>query len=172
MLKSLSLCIKVWFSLVSLSSPLSLIPLSLPPSLSLPLSLPLYLSLTLFLSPSLSPPIPSPSLSSCPSASGRGICGCFLKREGMWTDKWSLSLKLHCLMRASPCLPTFKADLKTYLFHQAFWLTWRANRYLMCVCVCLCACVCVRACACLCVCVCVSWGRGWGLSGRDGIKGR
>ena len=70
---------------------------SLFPSLSLSPSFPLSQSLPLSLT--LSPlPIPSPFLSSCPSVLRRGICGCFLRRKGMWTDKWSLLLKLHCLI--------------------------------------------------------------------------
>ena len=65
-------------------------------------------------------------------------------------------------LRACPSLPTFKADLKTQLFHQAFRLVVHAKRYLFhihaCVCVCVCACVC-------------QFGVGVG-TGRDGIKGR
>ena len=48
----------------------------------------------------------------------------------------------------SPSLPTFKVNLKTHFFRQAFWL------------ICTCQPLPVSY---LCVCVCVSWGRGWGL---------
>ena len=61
-------------------------------------------------------------------------------------------------LRASSSLPTFKVNLKTHFFRQAFWL------------ICTCqllpvsySCVCV----CVCMCVCVSWGRGWGLGERE-----
>ena len=92
-------CVSKYDFLLSLFLPLSLFSpspslfpsLSLSPSFTLSHSLPLSLPLSPL-------PIPSPFLSSCPSVLRRGICGCFLRRKGMWTDKWSLLLKLHCLL--------------------------------------------------------------------------
>ena len=56
------------------------------------------------------------------------------------------------------CLPvtTFKVNLKTHFFRQAFVPT--ATCFIF---VCVCVCACVRAC--VRTCVCVSWRQGWGL---------
>ena len=65
-------------------------------------------------------------------------------------------------LRASPSLPTFKVNLKTHFFHQAFWL------------ICTCQPLPVPysySCVCVCLCVHVSVVGEVG-TGRDGIKGR
>ena len=73
-------------------------------------------------------------------------------------------------LRNSPSLQTFKAKLKTHLFHQAFWLIcaclllpvsypFLCVRACECACVHACACiVCPCACVCMCACGWVSYG--------------
>ena len=66
-------------------------------------------------------------------------------------------------LRASPSLPTFKVNLKTHFFRQAFWLICTCQPLPVSYsCVCLCVCACVHVC---------QLGAGVG-TGRDGIKGR
>ena len=60
-------------------------------------------------------------------------------------------------LRASPSLPTFKVNLKTHFFHQAFWLICTYQPLPVSY-----SCACVLAC---------QLGAGVG-TGRDGIKGR
>ena len=62
-------------------------------------------------------------------------------------------------LRASPSLPTFKVNLKTHVFRQAFWLICTCQPLpvsYLCECECVCVCVCERE---------LGWG--WGLGGME-----
>ena len=64
---------------------------------------------------------------------------------------WNL---LSADLRASPSLQTFKAKLKTHLFHQAFWLIYTCQTLPI-------------SYPFVCECVCVSWGQGARLGGME-----